>query len=293
MQPLHAGIAAAAVLIPGGVKVAGVHSVEGGGPQLIQRGGAEASLAELHGLGKEVPVPGDQGAHPGAAGGEALGNGVHHDEVLLQPRQGQEGGKGLAAIDELPVDLIRHQEEPVLPGDVGDDGHFLRRQNSAGGVAGVRDENRPGALMDEGLDALALGVAVALLRGAVDGSDIAPRHMDEGIVVGIEGLRDQNLVPFVQKAAHHHLQRLAAAGGGQDVLLRQRRADALIVALHRRHILRHTRGRGVGQHIAAVMAHGVKEGRRRGDIRLTDVQVMDLHAPLLRRQGVGMELAHG
>ena len=181
----------------------------------------------------------------------------------------------------------------MLLGDVGDDVHLLRRQNGAGGVAGVGDEDGPRPLRDQGLDPAALGVVVALLRGAVDGADAAPRHVDEGIVVGVEGLRDQDLVPLVQDAAHGHLQRLAAAAGGQDVPLRQGRADALVVALDSLHIRRHAGGGRVGQHLAAVAVNGVKEGRRRGDIRLADVQVMDLHPPGLRLQGVGMELAHG
>ena len=180
----------------------------------------------------------------------------------------------------------------MLPGDVRDELHLLRRQDGAGGVAGVGHQDGPGPLRDQGLDAAALSVAVSLLRRAGHGADAASRHMDEGIVVGVEGLRDQDLVPLVQDAAHGHLQRLAAAGGGQDVPLRQGRADALIVALHRLHIRRHAGRGGIGQDLAAVAVDGVKEGRGRGDVRLTDVQMMDLQAPGLRLQGVGMELAH-
>ena len=41
--------------------------------------------------------------------------------------------------------------------------------------------------------------------------------VDQGIVVGVEGLRDEDLVAVVQDAVHGDLQRLAAAGGDEDI----------------------------------------------------------------------------
>ncbi|SCJ67906.1 Uncharacterised protein [uncultured Blautia sp.] len=76
-------------------------------------------------------------------------------------------------------------------------------------------------LVDQGLDSRPVGVAVALLRSCGDRPDHAAGDTDKGVVIGIEGLRDQDLVSLVQNAGQGHLQRLAAAGGGVDVRLKR------------------------------------------------------------------------
>ena len=181
----------------------------------------------------------------------------------------------------------------MLLGNVRHQPHLLRGEDHAGGVAGVGHQDGPGVLIDQGLDPLPLRVAVALLRAGGDGPDHAAGDADEGVVVGIEGLRDQDLVPLVQDAGHGHLQRLAAAGGGKDVRLLHMDAQLGIVALDRRQELRHAGGRRVGQHRALEALHRVKEGLGRLDVRLADVQMVDLEALGLRRQLIGQELPHG
>ena len=48
--------------------------------------------------------------------------------------------------------------------------------------------------------------------------DHAAAHKREGIVVGVEGLRHQQLIAIVQDTGHDEFQGLTAAGGGQNVL---------------------------------------------------------------------------
>ena len=105
----------------------------------------------------------------------------------------------------------------MLLGDVHHHAHLLRRQNSAGGVAGVGADNGAGVLVDLRLHLGAVRVVVSLLRGGMYGVDLRAAGVDHGVVVGIEGLRDQDLVAVVQDAVEHDLQRLAAAGGDQDL----------------------------------------------------------------------------
>lgn len=46
---------------------------------------------------------------------------------------------------------------------------------------------------------------------------VAPRHLGEGVVIGVERLRSQQLVPVLEDAGEGDPQRLAAARGGKDV----------------------------------------------------------------------------
>ena len=181
----------------------------------------------------------------------------------------------------------------MLLGDVRHQAHLLRGEDHAGGVAGVGHQDGPGVLVDQGLDPRPVGVAVALLRGGGDGPDHAAGDADKGVVVGVEGLRNQDLVSLVQNAGQGHLQRLAAAGGGVDVRLLQVDVQVGVVALHRRQKLGHAGGRRVGQHRVLEVLHRVKEGLGRLNVRLADIQMIDLTALGLRRQLVGQELPHG
>jgi hypothetical protein len=95
--------------------------------------------------------------------------------------------------------------------------HLVFGEHGAGGVAGVGEQNGAGMLVDAGLHSLADGEFVALLRGGGDGVDGCAGETDEGVVVGIEGLRHDDLVAVVKDAGHEHLQGLAAAGGDKNV----------------------------------------------------------------------------
>ncbi|CAN3999974.1 DUF3801 domain-containing protein, partial [Dysosmobacter welbionis] len=203
------------------------------------------------------------------------------------------GGQRLAAVDELPVHLVADKEQAVLFGDVRHQAHLLRGEDHAGGVAGVGHQDGPCVLVDQGLDSRPVGVAVALLRSCGDRPDHAAGDTDKGVVIGIEGLRDQDLVSLVQNAGQGHLQRLAAAGSGVDVRLLQVDAQVGVVALHRRQKLRHAGGRRIGQHWVLEILHRVKEGLGRLNVRLADIQMIDLAALGLCRQLIGQKLPHG
>ena len=121
----------------------------------------------------------------------------------------------------------------MFSGDVGHETQLLPGQDGAGGIARVGDENGARALVDERLDAAALGVAVAVLRCGADGTDTSAGHADEGVVIRIEGLRHQHLAALVEDAEHGDQQSLAAAGGDENVVGGELRAQAGVIAPHR------------------------------------------------------------
>ena len=120
----------------------------------------------------------------------------------------------------------------MLLADVHQEALFLPGEHRAGGVAGVGDHDGLGAGGDEGLDFLPAGEAVALFRCGGDGHDFPAGDADEGVVVGIEGLGDQNLVPVVQDAGGGELKGLAAAVSSQNILRSQGDAEALVIVPH-------------------------------------------------------------
>ena len=190
-------------------------------------------------------VSGDQYADPGAAGAKPLGDGIDKDQVLIQIPIGAHALQGLVPIDELPVDLVGNEEQAVLFRDVRDHAHLLRGQHHAGGIAGVADHDRPGPGSDQGLDPFPVRIVISLFRGGWDGDDLSAGAVDKGIVIGIEGLRDQDLVIRVQYAAQGNLQGFAAAGGHQNVPFPIIDADAGIVPLNRLDQLRNAGAGGI------------------------------------------------
>ena len=293
LQLFHADVAPAAILVAHGVEVAGIHAVERGGGDLVHRGRGQAALAPLHHLAHEFPVFGDHHAHARAAGGETLGHRVDDDDVVLIAGILQGAEKGLARVDELAVDLVADQEEPVLLRDVEHEPELRGRQHGAGGIAGVGDEKGAGAFVDAGLDPCAVGEEVALLHRGGDRADLCAGEDDGRVVVGIEGLGDHDLVPVVQNGGEGHLQSLAAAEGGQDIVARQLHADPAVIAAHRVEQYGDAGRRRVGDDGLGKGAQRVKEGRGGLHVGLADVHMIDPDAAGPGLLGERIEFAHG
>ena len=170
---------------------------------------------------------------------------------------------------------------------------FLRSEDGAGGVAGVGDKKGTGMLIDAGLDAGTVGVEVALFDRGRDRMNLRSGQRDRGVVVGVEGLGDDDLVPVVQDRGKGHLQSFTAAGGGQNIPAFQLHTDALVIITHRINIDRQTARRRIGNDLFVKVLQSLVEGGGRFDVRLADVQMVDFDTAFLGLLGIGVELAHG
>ena len=140
-----------------------IHLVQLRRAHLIYGGHGQPALAEFQQCRLKFLVPGDHAAHPGAAGGEPLGHGVHDHQILVDIPEPSHGGHAeFVVVAELPVDLVADEEQIVFLGNVRNHPHFRLVQHHAGGVARVRNEDRPGVGGNETFDPLPIGVAVAL-----------------------------------------------------------------------------------------------------------------------------------
>ena len=224
---------------------------------------------------------------------EPLGHGVDDDDVLGGVVELTHGLQGLTGVDELAVGLVADNEQIVLLGDVHHHAHFLRRQHGTGGVAGVGDHDGPGVLVDLRLHLGSIGVVIAVMGRGGDGVDLRAAGIGHGVVVGIERLGDEDLIAVVEDAVHGDLQRLAAAVGDEDIAGLKVHVQIVVILLDRRNQLRDTGRRRIGQHRQVKMPHRLEICLGRLDVRLTDVQVIDLLSPGLCRHRIGVELTHG
>ena len=294
LQRLHHRIPAAAVLLPDGVVIRlGRGAVHGGSAHLVQCGSAQPTLADLHGLFHQLLIAGNEGTHPSTAGGEPLGHGVNDGHILGGILKLQHRAELLPAVYDLPVYLVADEQQVVLLGNVRQKTHLLRAQYHTGGVAGVGDHDRPGVLVDQRLDLFPGGVAIALLRLGGNGADHTAGNTHKSGVIGIEGLGEQNLIALVQDAGEYDLQRLAAAVGRHDVIAGNGEPQVDIVVPHCLQIHLHAGRRSVGQYGLAEVPDGVKEGLWRLNVRLADIQVIDLASLCLCLHHVGVELSDG
>ena len=177
--------------------------------------------------------------------------------------------------------------------DIQHELQLVRREDGAGGVAGVGDKEGAGVLVDAGLNTGAVGIEIALFHRGRNRVDLRTGQSDRGVVVGIERLGDDDLVAVVQNRGKGHLQRFAAAGGGQNVSAFQLDADAPVIIPHRVQINRQTARGRIGDDLLVKVFQGLIERGGRLDIRLADVQGVDPDAAFFGLLRIGIELAHG
>ena len=237
-------------------------------------------------------VAAEDGTHPGTTGGEPFGDGIDDDNILRSIGVLPEGLQGLAGIDKFTVRLVANDEQVVLLGNVAHEALLFGGQHNAGGVARVGADNGAGVLIDLRLDFSPVSVAVSLLGGGGDGVDAGAGGIDHGGVVGIEGLRNQNLVSVIQNALENDRKGLGAAGGDENFILFKVHVQVVIILLNSVDQLGHTRGGSVFQNRLAEIPHGLKKLRRGLHVGLANVQMIDLTAFGFRRHCIGMELPH-
>ena len=251
-------------------------------------------MAEFQQCRLKFLVPGDHAAHPGTAGGEPLGHGVHDHQILVDIPEPSHGGHAeFVVVADLPVDLVADEEQIVFLGNVRNHPHFRLVQHHAGGVARIGNEDCPGVGGNEALDPLPIGVAVALPGIGGQCPDDAAGGVNEGGVVGVIRLGDDDLGVGIQNGQAGEEKCLAAAGGHQDVVVLQGHPQGAVVVPDGLNQLRPS-GRGlIGQGFVRKSVHRLVKFRGRGNVRLSDVQVINFLPGPFRLDGQRMEFAHG
>ena len=181
-------------------------------------------------MAHKFPVLGNEAAHTRTAGGKTLGHGIDDDDVVTRPlSKFAKRLELLPAVDELAVRLVTDEEEVVLDRNVNEHLHLLVAEHNARRIAGVRDDDGTGVLVDLRFDLFTVGIAVALFRRSRNGANARAAGIRHRRIVGIEWLRDQNLVAVVENTLHRDGKRFAAAVGDIDLVSTEVHVELCII----------------------------------------------------------------
>ena len=281
VHPVDQALTALDILV---IDVAGVllRALDGGfGDHLADEGRRQAGLAELHHRLAHLLVLRDERADADAALGIPLGHRVDEDHVLLDPLQVHRGDIRRARVDELAVHLVGEEVQVVFLDQVADAVHLALGVQVARGVVGVADKDGLRALVDQFLELFHLGEAETFLDGGDDGADHGAGGDGERHVVRVRRFRDDDLVAGVQAAQEREKDRLAAAARDDDLIGGQ--FDLVPVVVRHKCLAQRPipLGRAVLEGFPVDMLEGLQRLRGRRQVRLADVQLVDLHAPVL------------
>ena len=180
----------------------------------------------------------------------------------------------------------------MLFGNISDHPHFALIQHNTGGVTGVGDEDGTGILGDQAFDPLAVSIAVPLLRTGGQCTDPSAGCMYEGGIVGIIGLRNDDLCIGIENAQAGQKQRLTTACGDQNIVGIQLNTQLVIIIPHSIDQNRHTGGLCIGKGAAVKTADGIIVSLRGLQIRLADIQMIDGLSVFFCLHRHGVEFAH-
>ena len=188
---------------------------------------------------------------------------------------------GRARVDEFAVNLVREEEQIVLLHQIADLIHLLAGVEIPRRVVGVADQDAARAFVDELLELLDGRQRESLLDRREHGADHGARRDGEGHVVGVGGLRNDDLVARIQARHEGEQHGLRAARGDDDVVGVQANLVLLVVA---RELLAQGAVAVAGavlQNRAVDPLQGVEPHPGRGQVGLSDVQVVYLRAARL------------
>ena len=195
-----------------------------------------------------------------------------------------------AVVAELAIHLVGEEEEVVLFGDLTQLQDFLFGIEVAGGVVGVTNHDGLGLRGDHLLEILDGGQCETVLDRGDDGFHDHAAHGGEGVVVGVERLRDDDLVAGIHAAVEGEKEAFAAAGGDDDLVSGDLDAHAVVVFHQFFAVAEIAGGVAVGNHRDVGVAHGVTGTFRGLDVGLTDVQMINVNAATFGSIGEGNEL---
>ena len=194
-------------------------------------------------------------------------------------------------VDEFAVYFIRNESKAVFLHDACHHIHFFFRVDDTGRVARVRQKDGTGLGRYILLDSRCIRQAVAIFCMSRYRFYVCAGDLGKRIVVRIERFKDQDLIPRIAESESCELQSLTAAIGDVDVLRFVVHSPCFIVLLYLSNQLRIPLRRTISDHFFVKAADGIHKLRRRLDIRLSDIQMIDFLPCLLCFESIGAQSA--
>ncbi len=244
-------------------------------------------LTELQYRSHQFGVPADKAAHPCSARAVPLGHAVHQYRPVFDSGQIEDARVlGVVLVDELAVRLVADEEESVLDAQTRKHLQFQSGVNRAGRVARVGIDDCPGPASDGPFE-LGLGRQGKAGLGQTGYRDeLDAGGCRESRIVGVERLRHDDFVTGVGHRVQRERYCLAAAGRNKNVLGPHLYSHTAIVLNQRVNIVLQALRRPIGKHLDIGVPVSVHHLGRGLDIRLADVQVIDLDAAGLGPVGI-------
>ena len=156
----------------------------------------------------------------------------------------------VAVIDQLFVDLVRHQQQVVLIHKIGQGLDLLLREHTACGVAGIADDHHLALISELTLQNIPGDTEIVLMPQRY-GDAGRPRHLYDLLIGHPVGLQQHSLIAGFQKGHQGLIQGQFAAGRyddlglgiGYDAVLLQQLSGNGLPQLHQ------PRRRGVVGHV--------------------------------------------
>ena len=131
---------------------------------------------------------------------------------------------------EAGVDLVGDDPQVVPMRDIADRSPFLSREDDAGGIAGVGEEQRSRARRDRSLEVGGVQPE-AVLRAQRHRHQMRARGFERPRIGGVERVEGQHLVAFAADAHRCGEQGVLGARGDDDLVLAHRLSRAPLVQL--------------------------------------------------------------
>ena len=150
--------------------------------------------------------------------------------------------------------------------------------NYAGRIAGVGEQNSFGFRSDVLFDFFFAGQVVTVFYAGRNSVDFSAELLAEGGVVSVEGFENHDFVAGVAQSHNCENQGLAAAVGNENIFNSIIHAFFCIIFLYSFQEEHFALGIAVGDYRCLEFTHTVHELCRSGNIRLADVQMINLFA---------------
>ena len=157
-------------------------------------------------------------SEPPAGDGISLREGAGADRALPHARQRREINVSVRRIDNVLVDLVRHDKGVIALHDICNDQQFVHRKNLAARIGGVAQNQCLRAAAEGVLEHFR--VKMIIRRHQRDINRLGAGEDRIRAVILIEGREDRHFVPRVGDGHHRRHHRFGAAAGDDRLLLR-------------------------------------------------------------------------
>ena len=200
---------------------------------------------------------------------------------------------GTSCIDKFTIDLVGEEIQVVFLHQITYLVHLTARVEVARGIVGIADEDSACTLVDELFELLHLRQREAFFYSGGDGTNDCSCRDGKCHIVGIGRFGHDNLVARIQTGQKGEEHSLRTAAGDDDVIGREVDMVLLIILHQLGPVAQIALAGTVFQYLAVDVSDGIDGRSGCRQVRLSDIQMINMDTALLGCVGQGSELPDG